>query len=73
MDVLHEGPVPGSAVWARWAGADGGADAVLVLPDCPAGGEGEGEGEGCGQYAPHPGGHTWQVEDPAPHPCSASR
>lgn len=69
MDVLHEGPDPGSAIWARWAGADGAADVVLLLPDCPVGGG----GEGCGQYASHPGRHTWQVEDPAPASRSASR
>ncbi|MFZ3472204.1 hypothetical protein ACODT3_15370 [Streptomyces sp. 4.24] len=56
MDVLHEGPT-GSALWARWPG-----DAILALPDCPAGGE----AEGCGQYLSHPGGHSWQVRDPAP-------
>lgn len=52
MDVLHEGPAPGSAILARWPG-----DAVLALPDCPAGAG----GEGCGRYLSHPGGHTWQV------------
>lgn len=57
MDVLHEGPDPGCAMWARWPG-----DAVLSLPDCPVGGA----GEGCGQYLSHPGGHTWQLTDPAP-------
>lgn len=62
MDVLREGP-PGTALWARWgrSGADR-AEAVLALPDCPAGGG----GEGCGQYLSHPGGHTWEVADPAP-------
>ncbi|MFD5147982.1 hypothetical protein [Streptomyces sp. NPDC058401] len=52
MDVLHEGPAPGHALWARWPG-----DAVLSLPDCPA----VAGGEGCGQYLSHPGGHTWQA------------
>lgn len=41
----------------RWPG-----DAILTLPDCPAGSG----GEGCGQYLSHPGGHTWQVADPPP-------
>ncbi|MCY0937940.1 hypothetical protein [Streptomyces sp. H34-S4] len=58
-DVLREGS-PGAALWARWGGT--GADAVLVLPDCPA----DGGGEGCGQYLSHPGGHTWQLTDPTP-------
>lgn len=57
MDVLHEGPAPGSALWARWPG-----DAVLTLPDCPA----TGTAEGCGEYLSHPGGHTWQVTDTSP-------
>lgn len=61
MDALHEGP-PGAALWARWGGS--GADAVLALPDCPVV-DGPGGG-GCGQYLAHPGGHAWEVADPAP-------
>lgn len=58
MDVLREGP-PGAALWARWGGP--GADAVRSLPDCPAIG-----GGGCGQYLAHPGGHAWEITEPAP-------
>lgn len=50
---------PGAALWARWGGP--GADAVRSLPDCPAIG-----GGGCGQYLAHPGGHAWEITEPAP-------
>jgi hypothetical protein len=58
-----------TAGWTRWP--QGGSPAILlVLADCPATGPGL---DACSEYEGHPGGHTWQVEDPwNPHPGSGS-
>jgi hypothetical protein len=46
--------------WTRWPGG-GSPRVLLVLSDCPATGPGK---DACSEYEGHPGGHTWQVNDP---------
>ena len=49
-----------TAGWTRWP-QGAGPEALLVLPDCPATGP---DKDACSEYEGHPGGHTWQVDDP---------
>jgi hypothetical protein len=58
---------PATAAWTRWPHG-GTPEMLLVLPDCPAT---DPDANGCSEYEGHPGGHTWQVDDPwnpVPHP-----
>jgi len=50
-----------TAGWTRWPQSGGGPEILLVLPDCPATGP---DKDACSEYEGHPGGHTWQVDDP---------
>jgi len=52
---------PTTAAWTCWA-HDATPHVVLVLPDCPV--THPEEDRVCSEYEGHPGGHTWQVEDP---------
>lgn len=55
------GAGPGG-VWTRWeSGQQPGA--ILVLPDCEAAGPPETGREACGEFAGHPGGHTWELAE----------
>lgn len=56
-----DGPGTG-AVWTRWS-RDGPPAVLLVLPDCPA--TEADTREPCGEYDGHPGGHTYELTDPA--------
>lgn len=49
-----------TSAWARWN--RGGQAIVLVLPNCLA--IDPHRHETCSEYELHPGGHTWQVDDP---------
>lgn len=46
--------------WTRWSGG-GSPEVLLVLPDCPGTGP---DKDACSEYEGHPGGHTWQLDDP---------
>jgi len=48
------------SVWTPWTGGFG-PSAVVVLPDCPA--VSTGTRERCGEFAAHPGAHSWEVGD----------
>ncbi len=69
---VHHGVVlnlrgPGTGtVWAAWR--DGVEPCLaLLLPDCPvATADG---GEACSEFAGHPGGHSWELADPAMPPA----
>lgn len=50
-----------TGAWTRWA-EGGSPEVVLVLSDCPVT-DPDGDGT-CSEYELHPGGHTWQVNDP---------
>ncbi|MFJ1582073.1 hypothetical protein ACIOC1_01965 [Streptomyces sp. NPDC088197] len=58
-----------TAAWSRWL-HDSTPDTLLVLPDCPASHPAHG---GCGEYEGHPGGHTWQIDDPLEPPLHSGR
>jgi anti-sigma regulatory factor (Ser/Thr protein kinase) len=47
------------AVWTRWSRGNPPYE-LLALPDCTATGP---DHEPCGEYAGHPGAHTWQLTD----------
>ncbi|MFJ7208955.1 hypothetical protein ACIQWR_36170 [Streptomyces sp. NPDC098789] len=54
-----------TALWARWPEGRS-CQAVFVRPDCPVGDSATGgTGAGCAEFRHHPGGHTWQLGDPA--------
>jgi hypothetical protein len=50
-----------TSAWTRW-NQSAGPQVVLVLPDCPT--TGSETGTVCAEYEFHPGGHTWQIDDP---------
>jgi hypothetical protein len=49
------------SVWTRWW-SDERPATVLVLPDCGA--HSAGRRRVCEEFAGHPGGHTWELDDP---------
>ena len=50
-----------TSAWTRWS-PGAAPQIVLVLPDCPV--TVLGQDAPCSEYESHPGGHTWQVDDP---------
>ncbi len=63
-----DGPNTGS-VWTPWT-AGRGPDAVVVLPDCAAV---SGDAEPCGEFAAHPGAHSWELRDRPEDPPKVQR
>jgi hypothetical protein len=57
--IVNTGATTGA--WTRWNG-NVAPQVVLVLPDCPA--TDPEQDQACAEYESHPGGHTWQVDDP---------
>jgi hypothetical protein len=60
--VMELDGIDTGSVWARWARGHQPAT-VLVLPDCPATSCDQAQ-EPCCEFAGHPGGHTWELDDP---------